>query len=126
MRRPTSTFERAFYWRERLKGRNPGTFADEPMPGLYKMRREKGGRFVAVKITIVSEVCAETGELLTDERLLGYLGNGPAIDAFEILCDWWRACSKYPIRKAEYDALLSERRHFAEAAEAFRSASYRT
>lgn len=78
------------HWRESLAGRCPPISADYPMPGRYKMRRTKNGKFepVAIFIDKQGELAAAVGKEFVDPQSI------------------WLQCVKYPVSEADYKHAL--------------------
>lgn len=82
-------------------------FGDGPAPGFYRTRLVKRGPWVPVKIFLLDgERDAETGELLSDQKLVVRCGDQ--------MKDWTWALERQPflqpITRAEYDFLLARGR----------------
>lgn len=93
-----------------MAGEEPQRDINTPHPGFYKTkeavrneRREKiGSRWVDVFIDLKQEICPETGELLSDETLVCFVGDR-MLDPV--------ACWPYltPISEREHHALSRNR-----------------
>lgn len=93
-----------------MAGEEPERDINEPHPGFYKTkepvrnaRRERiGSRWVDVYIDLKQEICPETGELLSDETLICFVGER-SLDPV--------ACWPYltPITEREHNALSRNR-----------------
>jgi hypothetical protein len=100
MRKPSRIADLYAWHRAALGGPTPPTWHDgEPQCGWYRTRIVKGGPWVAARIWCEREICHETGELLSDERLLCEVdGQRRNPDAAWLFLT--------PISKADYDALV--------------------
>lgn len=89
MRRPTTREEAWAFWKTATASGNPARFPrpvdSEPQAGLYAMRKWRDpanpwrpGPWVPAQISIRSEICAETGELLKDETPVAEIDGRPA------------------------------------------------
>lgn len=96
MRRPTPIAALFAWHTAALRGLGPvndGT----PQCGWYKRRLVRGGVFVPARISMVQDICPETGELLSDE-LLRCEVNGFSVDPEEA----WPWISGHPVSEQEF------------------------
>lgn len=107
MRRPTPHDEAFGWWMVAIAGGDPETTAD-PQCGFFKRRLVKGGPWVPARIWIDAEVCPETGELLSDERLQCEV-NGAWADPD----DAWSWICANPISEQEFKYLTALASHCA-------------
>lgn len=87
-------------WEDRLAGKRVA-ITGTPQCGLYKARRN--GRWVGVQIDIESDIDAETGELVGDERFVAWIAH-ERFDADAV----WSYCAKHPINRDEFKRLLTQ------------------
>lgn len=109
MRTPTPIHEAISWWHEALA--HPyliDSVPMEPQSGFYKRRLVRGGVYVPAKIWLDAEVDAETGELLSDEKLLCEVGGN-----FADAEDQWTYLASNPIGEAEFKFLTALRQHCA-------------
>lgn len=97
MRSPTTSAQAYSWHRKALAGENPPVHEGAPQCGWFKRRLVKGGPFVPARIFMQSEMDPETGELLSDEKLVAEV-NGKRADPTEC---WTWICGQ-PISRAEY------------------------
>lgn len=102
IRQPSSEARLYSHWRRAVAGYRVDIHEDDPRCGFYKMRRTKGGPWVAVHIYMNQEICPETGELTADEKLEA-IANGVPTNPLKI----WTYCRA--ISAEEYDALTGIR-----------------
>jgi hypothetical protein len=103
MMRAPSDLDAAFeWWRDALAGLNPPIHS-EPHCGFFWRRMVRGGPKVPVAIWILQDIDEETGELLSDERMLCAVGGKEANAD-----DQWTHCAGNPISEAEYRYLAAE------------------
>lgn len=96
MRQPTPQAE-AFAWYDAaLAGKSP-PITSEPEPGFYRMRKFKGAPFVPAAVWLHAETDPDTGELISDERLVAVV-NGESRDPDAI----WLSCCNNPIPEHDY------------------------
>lgn len=103
MRRPTDRAAAWANWRARSEGRALPVGA-APECGFYKARR--GGRFICVQIDLIAETDPDTGELLSDERYVAFLGADATIYDAAMIDEIWLRCAANPITEAEAERLL--------------------
>lgn len=96
MREPTNLFDAYQWWRDALSGYRMN-YNLEPRPGFYRTRVVKGGPFVPVAIWIEQELDPDTGQLLSDERVVATV-NGQPKDPESI----WQWCCAHPISEEDY------------------------
>lgn len=101
LRRPTDRTEAFAEWRRRLAGERI-TGDDTPRCGLYRARRN--GVYVAVQIDLVQEIDESTGELLSDETFVAFIGRDTFYDQDRIADIWLRCCGN-PITEIEFERL---------------------
>jgi hypothetical protein len=102
MRRPTPRTESERWWREDLAGNSPA-LTTTPEAGWYKIKKKKGGPWLALVIWLHSPV-DEDGFLTGPEELYAKLGG-------EFLGDpekWWTSSSLTSISVEEYNFMLNE------------------
>lgn len=75
---------------------------DLPVPGLYRMRAERKGRWLAVEIRDVTWRDEDTGELMEDQRWEA-TRDGEAVAVERV----WPWAARHPIDAAEYQRLLA-------------------
>lgn len=119
MRQPTP--RRVLYaWHDAMmRGERPATHMDDPQCGWFKTRLVRGGPFVPAIIKVEREICAMTGELLDDERLV-CLVDGERRDPARVWT-YLRAISR-----DEYLRLIELRTMLPEMAATLATVDYRT
>ena len=100
LRKPTDPYEDYQWWRDALAGKNPPLHDGEPHVGWYKTKEFRGGPWLPCVIWRQSEVCPETGELLSDETLHALKGEAPA----DPRALWSWVCGS-PISHEDYELL---------------------
>ena len=84
MIRQPSTFARLYaWWSDAIRGREPERHDGIPEAGYYRMKRVKGGPWVAVEIVCQRDVDEETGELTAPERMIAVF-DGTRCDAEKV------------------------------------------
>lgn len=101
MRRPTDRNAAWAHWRDRVAGIARPITPDAPQAGFYRARRH--GRHVGVQIDLWQEIDEATGELLSDERIVAFIGADTFFD--EHVHDIWLRCGGQPISEAEFERL---------------------
>ncbi len=100
IRQPTPHAQFYAWWKRALADPDLPRHDDDPQCGFYQMRRVKGGPWVPVRIFVVRDIEAETGDLEGPERLVA-----------EINGEWTQPGSIWthlrPISRADYAALLA-------------------
>lgn len=107
VRQPTPRAEVYRWHTAALKGGDRVT-NDDPHAGWFKRRLVKGGPFIPARIWLEQDVCQDTGELLSDEKLLCEV-NGARADPVE----QWAYLAGHPISEAEFRYLEALRQHCA-------------
>lgn len=109
MRQPTDRFAAWAWWRGAVTGHPPYPPRNElPECGFYRATHRAPGAplkartFVPAAIDLQQEICPETGELLSDERLICLVG-GVEKDAVS----QWSWLAKSPISEAEFRRLAA-------------------
>lgn len=102
IRQPSTEARLYSFWRRSVAGYRVDRHEDDPRCGFYRMRRVKGGPFIAVHIFMHQVICPETGELTEPEKVMA-IANGVPIDPYKI---WTHVRA---ISAAEYDALTGIR-----------------
>lgn len=101
--RQPSTQEQVYdFWSRSVAGERVPRNEEDPQCGFYRMRKVRGGPWVAVEIWLEQQIDDETGELVADEKLRAIQNGEPVNPAFI-----WTYCR--PIRAEEYDALTGAR-----------------
>jgi hypothetical protein len=100
MRQPTPEGAEYEWHRRALAGERPPIHENEVHAGFFKMKRVKGGPWIAVKIELIRPVDPETGELIADEYLRAEVG-GTEVTPESI----WVSCCARPITKEDFDYL---------------------
>lgn len=106
MREPSSAADRWRWWEDTLAGKDPPIHEGEPQAGFYKVRRFSYGKwargpFVPARIWWdATDIDAETGELLSDEKLLAEIDGKP-------VNPWrkWEWIARRPITEEEWEWL---------------------
>ncbi len=98
-RTPTDRTAAWANWRARLDGAEIAIAVDVPDCGYYRARRF--GRWAGVCIDIIQEIDPETGELVADEELAAWWGDGKRDDPQRL----WSYCADAPITAAEFQRL---------------------
>ena len=75
---------------------------DDPQVGWFITRMTRGGPMVAARIWLEQEVCADTGELLSDEVLKCEI-NGQEFDPI----DGWQRVAAEPIDRSLFNFLTA-------------------
>ncbi len=101
MRRPTDRAAAWADWRARINGEPRPITAMEPQPGFYRARR--AGRHIGVQIDLWQEIDEATGELLSEERLVAFIGKDTFFDLH--VEEIWLRCGGQPISEAEFERL---------------------
>jgi hypothetical protein len=96
MRTPSSSFALLLWHRAAITGQRP-VITSEPQCGWFKRRMAKKCCWVPAVIFVHREICGETGELLSDERLLCDL-DGSRADVDE----QWLHLAKNPIEQSAH------------------------
>lgn len=107
MRRPTSADEAYSWYNLVMAGASPA-INQEAQCGFFKRRLVKGGPWVPARIWLDSDICQETGELMSDETLQCDV-NGAWADADE---QWPWLCAN-PISCAEFNYMTALAEHCA-------------
>lgn len=102
IRQPSSEGRLYSHWRRAVAGYRVEIHEDDPRCGFYRMRRVKGGPWLAVHIYMEQDICPHTGQLENPERLCAIV-NGQPTDPLKI----WTYCRA--ISAEEYDALTGIR-----------------
>lgn len=102
MRRPTDRALAWDHWRRRLNGERL-EITSQPQCGWYRAKRR--GQWVAVQIDLQQEIDPETGDLITDERPIAFIGDDVFYDAARV-GEIWLHCAAHPITEAEAERLL--------------------
>ncbi|MBX3490861.1 5'-3' exonuclease H3TH domain-containing protein [Parvibaculum sp.] len=98
---PTDLNEAFTWWRDALAGLKPPIHS-EPHCGFFQRRMVRGGVWVPVAIWLEQDIDADTGELLSDERLVCAVGGKEADADAE-----WTHCAGNPITEEEYRYLVA-------------------
>lgn len=106
MRQPSNAADRWRWWEDSLAGKAPPIHDGEPHAGFFKVRRFSYGKwvkgpFVPARIWWeATDTDAETGELLSDEKLKAEIDGKP-------VNGWnkWTWLARRPITEAEYEWL---------------------
>lgn len=104
MAEPRTPSDRAMlwgYWRERLAGAVRGV-PDDPQCGLWKAKCF--GRWVGVQIDLVQDIDPDTGELVSDEKLVAFVGPDSFYDR-KYVDDIWLRCASHPVTADEFERL---------------------
>ncbi len=101
MRAPTDRAAAWAPWRRMLAGERVA-ISDTPFCGWYRAKRR--GQYVAVQIDLIQDVCPDTGELVSDERFVAFVGGDVFYDQ-ERVADVWMRCLG-AIGEAEAERLL--------------------
>lgn len=105
MRTPTPRSQLYAWHRKALQGLEPANDGT-PQCGWWKRKLVKGGVFVPARIWMVQDVCADTGELLTDEIMLCEVNGKPADPE-----DAWSWICSEPITEQEFRYLTARIEH---------------
>lgn len=113
MRTPTPESELYDWHRRALAGESPPVWEGEPMCGWFVRSFSDRGVLYPAMIFCEREICEETGELLSDERLrciVARPGDGwPSVAGHEAdAFDEWLYLAKRPVSKEEYTALMTQ------------------
>lgn len=100
MRCPTSPEVLLAWYRAALHDPDHPRQSDEPQCGWYRLRKVKGGPFVAVRIWCRQITNPDTGELLEPESFHASVAGEAAIPA-----DIWTYCS--PISREQHESLAA-------------------
>ncbi len=126
MRRPTPDAIAFAYWRRAIGGVVSDIGAirhlnqrhdDDVEPGLYKTKMVRGGPFVPVSVIIERETDPDTGDLLSDEQIVGVISGQRT--SFRQLEDRWHFFR--PITEAAYHDLCAAGEEGARNADIFRA-----
>jgi hypothetical protein len=83
--------------------RGPAYDPDTPAPGRYRIRKVRGGPFVAVQIWLGHPLDPDTGEEMTERGMRWQCRlNGSELVPVE---DYWPGCAKHSIGQAEHDRI---------------------
>lgn len=103
LRRPTDRAAAWETWRRRLAGERV-EITGAPHPGWFKAKRF--GQWTAVQIDLVADVDPDTGELVSDERFVAFVGASDAFYEQAKVEAIWLRCAGHPISEAEAEQLL--------------------
>lgn len=103
IRKPSSFTQLYGWWSDAIRGREPEMHDGIPECGCYRMKRVKGGPWVAVEIVCERDLDDETGELAAPERLVAVF-DGTRCAAENV----WTYVQ--PISRTEYLALIERAR----------------
>ncbi len=119
MRKPTPHSTLYAWHRAAMAGQQPA-INQEPHCGWYKRKLVRGGVFVPARIWMYQSICADTGELLSDETMQAEL-NGAHADPHDL----WSWVAGNPICEQEFRYLTARIMHAAmyEPADAFAAPS---
>lgn len=107
MRKPSDRHALWAWWRAN-QGAPQGDIPDDPQCGLYKVRR-KDRTWMAGAIDLLQDIDDETGELMSDEKLVAYVNTAER--------QWdrdphaaWPYMGQNPITERDHFALLHQPR----------------
>lgn len=107
IRRPTPASIAYAWWREAVAAPHLiDEVPQDPQLGYFKRRLVRGGPYVSARLYYERWIDDETGELLSDEKLICEV-NGEFADPHE---QWPWLCAM-PISEAEFNYLEAVRRH---------------
>ncbi len=113
MRTPTPESELYDWHRRALAGEKPPVWEAEPQCGWFVRSFSDRGTLFPAMIFVEREICEETGELLSDEKLrciTAQPGDGwPSIAGHDVdPYETWIDLAKRPISKEEYHCLMHQ------------------
>lgn len=103
MRRPTDRALAWQPWRDMLDGKPVAITPDQPQCGWYRAKRR--GQWVAVQIDLIAETDPETGELVSEESFVAFVGADTFFERSKV-DEIWLRCAGNPITEAEAERLL--------------------
>lgn len=86
-----------------LDGKLVPVTPDQPRCGFYKARRR--GQWCAVQIDLIAETDPDTGELVSEETYVAFVGADAFYERAKV-DEIWLRCAGNPISEAEAERLL--------------------
>lgn len=102
LRKPTDRAAAFAHWRRRVAGEQLQVSADDIRCGLYRGKRK--GQHVGVQIDLVQNIDPDTGELLSEESFVAFVGPDAFYDQAYVAEIWLRCCGA-PVSEAEFKRL---------------------
>lgn len=103
MREPSDRHALWAWWRAH-QGGTPAEIPAEPQCGLYKVRT-KQRNWIAGAIDLLQDICPDTGDLMSDEKLVAYVNAGAR--------QWdrdphaaWPFMAQHPLTQSDHTRLL--------------------
>lgn len=103
LRRPTDRAIAWQPWRDMLAGHHVPVTPDQPLCGWFKAKRR--GQWCAVQIDLIADTDPDTGELVSEESYVAFVGADAFYERAKV-DEIWLRCAGNPISEQEAERLL--------------------